>query len=313
MTVAITMRAITYSEFGSADVLTLTDISEPHIGPDVMVVEVKAAGLNPVDYKVRQGHLHGLLDEIFPVVPGWDVAGVVVKAGLDTSEFAVGDEIFAYARKDVVGGGTLAEFVAVPVRTAALKPKTISFEEAAAVPLTGLTALQSVRRTHVGAGDRVLIHGGAGGVGTFAVQLAALAGATVVATASERNHEYLRSLGATPITYGDGLSERAREASPDGYDVVLDFAGGTALDGTGELLREGGRVASIANGKAAAELGGQYIWVRPDAAGLAELAGLIEAGKLRVEVAEVFDLADAADAFRALETGHVRGKIVVRV
>src|SRR4051794_35265225 len=132
------MRAITYSEFGSADVLTLTDISEPHIGPDVMVVEVKAAGLNPVDYKARQGHLHGLLDEIFPVVPGWDVAGVVVKTGLDTPEFAVGDEIFAYARKDILGGGTLAELVSVPVRTAALKPSSISCEEAAAVPLTGL-------------------------------------------------------------------------------------------------------------------------------------------------------------------------------
>ena len=238
------MRAITYSEFGSADVLTLTDIPEPHIGPDVMVVEVKAAGLNPVDFKVRQGHLHGLLDEIFPVVPGWDVAGVVVKAGLDTPEFAVGDEIFAYARKDILGGGTLAEFVAVPVRTAARKPSSISFEEAAAVPLTGLTALHSVRRTNVGAGDRVLIHGGAGGVGSFAVQLAALAGATVVATASERNHDYLRSLGATPITYGDGLSERAREASPDGFDVILDFAGGTALEGTARALARGrqGRV-----------------------------------------------------------------------
>jgi len=307
------MRAITYGEFGSADVLTLTDIPDPHIGPDVMVIEVKAAGLNPVDYKVRQGHLRGLLDEIFPVVPGWDVAGVVVKVGLDTPEFTVGDEIFAYARKDVVGGGTLAEFVAVPARTAALKPSSVSFEEAAAVPLTGLTALQSVRRTNVGVGDRVLIHGGAGGVGSFAVQLAALAGARVVATASERNHDYLRSLGATPITYGDGLTERALEASPDGFDVILDFAGGTALDGSTALLREGGRVASIANGKAAAELGGQYVWVRPDAAGLSELAGLIDAGKLRVEVAEVFELADAADAYRSLETGHVRGKIVVRV
>ena len=307
------MRAITYGEFGSADVLTLTDIPDPHIGPDVLVVEVRAAGLNPVDYKVRQGHLRGLIDEIFPVVPGWDVAGVVVKVGLDTPEFRVGDEIFAYARKDVVGGGTLAEFVAVPARTAALKPSSVSFEEAAAVPLTGLTALQSVHRTNVGVGDRVLIHGGAGGVGSFAVQLAALAGARVVATASERNHDYLRSLGATPITYGDGLTERALEASPDGFDVILDFAGGTALDGSTALLRKDGRVASIANGKAAAELGGQYVWVRPDAAGLSELAGLIDAGKLRVEVAEVFELADAADAYRSLETGHVRGKIVVRV
>ena len=133
------MRAITYSEFGSADVLSLTDIPEPHIGPDVLVIGVKAAGLNPVDYKVRLGYLKPIMDAVFPVVPGWDVAGVVLKAGIDTPEFSVGDEVYAYARKDILGGGTLAEQVAVPVRMLAHKPRSISFEQAAGVPLTGLT------------------------------------------------------------------------------------------------------------------------------------------------------------------------------
>jgi NADPH2:quinone reductase len=202
--------------------------------------------------------------------------------------------------------------VAIPVRALAHKPRSISFEQAAAVPLTGLTALQSVRRAGVAAGDRVLIHGGAGGVGSFGVQLAVLAGATVVATASAVNHSYLESLGATPIEYGDGLVERSLDASPAGYDVILDFAGGASLDGTRQLLRDGGRVVSIADARAV-EFGGVNLWVRPDAAGLAELAELIDAGRLRVEVAQVFELADAADAYRALQGGHVRGKIVVRV
>ena len=219
--------------------------------------------------------------------------------------------MFAYARKDVLSAGTLAERVAVPVRALAHKPKTASFEESAAVPLTGLTALRSVRRAAVGEGDRVLIHGGAGGVGSFGIQLALLAGATVTATASARNHDYLRELGATPIEYGDGLTERALAVQPDGYDVVLDFAGDGVLAATAAVLRPDARVVSIADGKGAVALGGSVVWVRPDSEGLAELAALIDAGKLLVEVAGTYPLADTADAYRELESGHVRGKLVV--
>ena len=309
----MSMRAIAYTEFGSADVLTLTDLPDPHIGPDAMLVEVRAAGLNPVDYKVRQGHLEGLIDTQFPAIPGWDLAGVVVRPGIDTPEFRVGDEVFAYARKDLVQGGTLAELVAVPVRTVALKPRSLSFEQSAAVPLAGLTAFQSLRRVHVDAGDRVLIHGAAGGVGSFGVQLAVGRGALVVGTASEHNHDYLRGLGATPISYGEGLVEHAMEASPEGYDVIVDFAGGTSLDGTATLLRPGGRVLSIADPRARSEFGGEHLWVRPDAADLAQLASLIDSGGLAVELAHVFDFARTADAYRALESGHTRGKVVVRL
>lgn len=305
------MRAITYAEFGDASVLRLSEIAEPTPGPDEVIVEVRAVGLNPVDWKARQGYLEGLIKTVFPAVPAWDVAGVVVKLGADTPEFAVGDEVFGYARKDVLSSGTLAERVAVPVRALAHKPASASFEEAAAVPLTALTALRSVRRAGVGAGDRVLIHGGAGGVGSFGIQLATLAGAEVTATASERNHEYLRSLGATPIAYGDGLAERALAAQPSGYTAVLDFAGGGSLAASASALADGARVVSIADGTGAAELGGSIVWVRPDAAGLAELAELIDAGKLRIEVSRTYRLDDAADAYRELEGGHVRGKIVV--
>ncbi|MDQ4501847.1 NADP-dependent oxidoreductase [Sinomonas sp. ASV322] len=304
---------MTYEKFGGPDVLKLRDVPEPHIGPDSVVIKVEAAALNPVDYKIREGHVRRVIDTVLPAVPGWDVAGVVVKPGLDTPEFEVGDEILAYARKDVVSSGTLAEFASVPVRTAAKKPAGLSFEHAAALPLAGLTALQTVRRAGVSRGARVLIHGAAGGVGSFATQLALLEGAaTVVGTASEHNHDYLRALGAVPVRYGEHLVDQARTVMPDGFDVILDFAGGSSLETVPELLRAGGMVASVADRRARDEFGGQYVWVRPDPTQLAELAGLAASGTLRVEIAGVYRLEDAAAAYRELEGGHVRGKLIVR-
>ncbi len=307
------VRALHYEEFGGIEKLKVGELPDPHIGPDSMLVKVVAAGINPVDYKVRQGHLEGLIDAVFPVIPGWDVAGVVVRPGLDTPEYQVGDEILAYARKDIVHGGTLAELVNVPVRTAAHKPAELGFDEAAALPLAGLTALQTVRRSGLAAGMAVLVHGAAGGVGSFGTQLARLAGARVVGTASPANHDYVRSLGAEPIAYGDGIEAAARALVPDGFDVILDYVGGSALDSAPALLRPGGTVVSIADGRAASVYGGLAPWVRPDAADLAELAGLAAAGRLTVTIAGRFDLDHAADAYAQLEAGHVRGKLIVRL
>ncbi len=307
------MRAVVYEEFGGADVLRVEDRPEPHIGADAVVVKVAAASLNPVDYKIREGYLRGLMDVFFPAIPAWDVSGTVVKAGLDTPELQVGDEVLAYVRKDVVQDGTLAEYVAVPVRTAAKKPAGLSFEAAAALPLAGLTALQSIRRAGLTEGQTVLVHAAAGGVGSIAVQLAVHAGARVVGTASPGNHDYLRSLGAEPVAYGDGLVDAARAAAPDGFDVVLDYVGGQAIETAPALLRPGGTIASITDARARDELGGQYVWVRPDSADLAHLADLAARGVVKVEIAQTFPLEQAADAYRALETGHTRGKIVVTV
>ncbi|MFW0785157.1 NADP-dependent oxidoreductase [Gordonia sp. CPCC 206044] len=311
------MRAITYDRFGGSDVLALTELPMPKVGPDSVLVRVRASSVNPVDWKVREGYLAEILDTVFPVVPGWDVAGVVEQAGLDTPEFQVGDEVFGYVRKDVVGGqvagGTLAEFVAAPVRTLAHKPSGWSFEEAAAVPLAGLTAYQTIRRAGVQSGHTVLVHAAAGGVGSFAVQIARSLGARVIGTASEANHDYLRTLGAEPITYGDGLIDRVRTLEPAGVHVVLDYVGGDALDSVPDVLRDGGTVASITDARARDEFGGQYVWVRPDSTDLAELGRLGEAGHLTPEIAEVFELADAATAHERSQSGHVRGKVVVRV
>ncbi|WP_169164492.1 NADP-dependent oxidoreductase [Cellulomonas taurus] len=306
------MKAVTYDRFGGAEVMQVTEQPEPHVGPDSVLVKVVAAGINPVDYKVREGYLQGLIDTRFPAIPGWDVAGVVVKAGLDTPEFAEGDEILAYARKDTVQDGTLAQFVQVPVRTATTKPAGLDFDHAAALPLAGLTALQSIRRSGLGEGDTVLVHAAAGGVGSIAVQLALRAGARVIGTASERNHDYLRELGAEPVTYGDGLVEAVRALAPEGVDVILDYVGGPAMDATNELRREGGTVVSIADPRARTEFGGAYVWVRPDPEGLAELAQLAADGQLRVEVAASYPLDRAAEAYDDLASGHTRGKIVVK-
>lgn len=309
----LSMKALVYSDFGGNDRFELTEREEPHVGPDTLVVRVVAAGINPVDYKIREGYLRGLIDTQLPAVPGWDVAGIVEKAGLDTPEFAVGDPVLAYARADVVGHGSVAELMPVPVRAATRKPDGLSFEAAAALPLAGLTALQTLERAAVGAGQNVLIHGAAGGVGSFGVQLARLRGARVVGTASERNHAYLRELGAEPVVYGDGLVDAARVLVPSGFDVIVDFVGGSTLDTTRELLAPGGVVASIADSRARTEFGGHYIWVRPDAAQLGELAQLAAAGDLRVEIASTYPLDEAAAAYAELEQGHTRGKIVVTV
>lgn len=305
------MRAITYSKYGTADVLELTDLPTPKVGPDSVLIRVRAASVNPVDWKVREGYLDPVIDTVFPAIPGWDVAGVVEQVGLDTPEFSVGDEVYGYVRKDWVQGGTLAEYVAAPVRTLARKPEAWSFEEAAGVPLAGLTAYQTIERTALREGQTVLVHAAAGGVGSFAVQIAVARGARVIGTASKQNHDYVRSLGAEPVTYGDGLVDRVRDLAPAGVDVILDYVGGV-MDTTADLLTDGGVVASVADPSAQSEHGGIYAWVRPSTADLDALSKMAEEGTLRVSVAEVFALEDAADAHRASETGHVRGKIIVR-
>lgn len=307
------MRAIAYSKYGHSDVLELVDLPVPKVGPDSVLVAVRAVSVNPVDWKVREGYLDGLMDTTFPVVPGWDVAGVVERVGLDTPELSVGDEVYGYVRKDWMHGGTFAQYVAAPVRTLARKPATLSFEEAAAVPLAGLTAFQTIERAGVREGQTVLVHAAAGGVGQFAVQIAAARGARVIGTASARNHEHLSALGAQPVAYGAGLVDDVRALAPDGVDVVLDYGTDDLVGTTRALLRPGGSVASIVDAKARDELGGHYVWVRPSTPDLEALAALIDAGQVRVDVAEVFDLADAAAAHEASQSLHVRGKVVVRV
>jgi NADPH:quinone reductase-like Zn-dependent oxidoreductase len=305
------MKAITYAQYGDPDTLQLTDVADPKVGPGEVLIRVRSASVNPVDWKVAKGYLDGLMVVGFPAIPGWDVAGVVEAVGLDTPEWSVGDEVIAYARKDWVQGGTFAELVTAPVRTVARKPTSLDWHQAAGLPLAGLTAYQLLARLGLKEGETVLVHAAAGGVGLFAVQIARALGARVIGTASEGNHEFLRGLGAEPVSYGDGLAERVRGLVPEGVDVVADFVGGV-LETTQAVLKEGGRHGSIADG-AVAGAGGISAWVRPSTEDLTALGDLADDGKLTVPVAEVFALADAAKALELSQTGHVRGKIAIEV
>ena len=304
------MRAAVYDAYTeNFDDITVREVPDPKVPPASVLIEVRAAGVNPVDWKLVGGHLDPVMPTQFPVTPGWDVAGVVVGLGFDTPEFSIGDEVVAYARKDVLGGGTFAEKVAVPVRAVAPKPKSLSWEQAGGLPLAGGTALRTLESLGDLEGRTVLIHGASGGVGSFAVQIAKAAGARVIGTASETNHEYLRGLGAEPVTYGDGLVERVLDAAGGKVDGVADFVGGV-LDDTLAVLTEGGPHASVAD-PSVAEHGGRYIWVRPDGSETARLGLLVDEGKLTVDVAGTYGLDDVPQAFKDSATGHVRGKLVI--
>lgn len=305
------MKAMTYEQYGEPDVLRLTERPVPAVAPGEVLVRVRASAVNPVDWKVMAGHLDGLMPAFFPITPGWDVAGVVESVGLDSPEFVPGDEVIGYVRKDFVHDGAFAEFLSVPVRALARKPRTLDWAQSAGLPLAGLTAHQMLKRLRLSSGDTVLIHAASGGVGVFAAQIAVARGARVVGTASPRNHDFLRSLGVEPVSYGDGLVDRLGASAPEGFDLVADFVGGV-LDTTLAVLRSGGRHGSIIDGTVEAA-GGLDLWTRVSGEELGELTDLAESGHLTVPIAKVFGLEEAADALRLSQNGHTRGKIAVRV
>ncbi|MBE9372944.1 NADP-dependent oxidoreductase [Saccharopolyspora sp. HNM0983] len=305
------MQAISYAQYGGPDVLEVGERPRPPVAPGEVLIRVRSAAVNPVDWKLMAGYLDGMMQVFFPVVPGWDVAGVVEEVGLDTPEFEPGDEVFAYARKDFVHDGTFAEFCTVPARAVARRPAALSWDAAAALPLAGLTAYQALDRLDLSEDDTVLVHAAAGGVGVLGAQIALACGARVIGTASTGNHEFLRSLGVEPVSYGDGVVQRIRELAPSGVDVAVDFVGGV-LDITRGVLAEGGRHGSIAD-DTVVQAGGHYMWVRPSGTDLQDLAELADAGRLTVPVERTFALDEVAEAFRLSQAGHVRGKLAIRV
>lgn len=297
------MKAMALTTHGDPEVLTETTREDPTPGPDTVVVRTHAAGVNPVDWKIVAGYLQGAFPHFPPVVPGWDVAGVVVAVGPAVQELAEGDEVIGYVRHDhIAANGTYAELVGAHPRHLARKPASLSFEQAAALPLAGLTALQSLRLAGVGAGDTVLVHGAAGGVGAFAVQLAVHAGATVIGTASEVNHGFLRDLGAIPVAYGEGLQDRVREAGTPTASV--DYVGSDeAFAVSAALVGDAARIVSNVDPGKVAEVGGRYAFVRPQSEDLAHLGALAESGVVVAHVQEAIPLAEAARALRTAWRG----------
>ena len=304
------MRGVAYEKFGGPEVLTVRDdLPEPPVGPDTVLVRVHAAGVNPVDMAIREGHLAGYFPHAFPVVPGWDVAGVVEAAGPAVVQFAPGDGVFGYVRRDDVRWGTTAEFVPAPQRCLAHKPQSLSFAEAAGVPLAGMTAYQALTEAlDVGEGDRVLVHRAAGGVGFFAVQIAVALGAVVIGTASPKNHGFLRDAGAAEVLDYAAGPISAQLSEP--VDAVLDLVGADALADAPKQVRDPARIASVVD-PSVRELGGRYVFVRPEHSHLEELGRMADAGQLRVPIAKAFPLEQTADAQRLVAGGHVRGKVVV--
>jgi NADPH:quinone reductase-like Zn-dependent oxidoreductase len=299
------MRAVIFTEYGGPEVLQVGDVPEPHAGPGQVRIAVRAAGVNPIDWKARSGAMREFMPLDFPVVDGREASGVVDEVG-DGAVASAGDEVFGFAV-----GGAAAEYAVLD--DFARKPAAVSFEEAGGLPVAVET---SVRVFNVlgglSEGQTIVINGAAGGVGTAAVQLAKARGARVIGTASEGNHDFLRSLGAEPTTYGDGLVERVRALAPDGVDLAFDTAGKGGIPALIELTGDPARVATIADfgaGQLGVKVTGGADGRAPGA--LEEAATLIEAGRFSLPVAETFPFDRAADAHRASEGGHVRGKLVL--
>ena len=330
------MKAAVAARFGGPDAMVLQDVPEPVVGPRDVLVEVRAASLNPVDAKIRAGGLKLLLKVRPPIPLGCDVAGVGKAVGGEGTRFRVGDEVYGRLEKERMGG--LAERVAADERVLASKPKSIGFDEASSLPLVTLTALQCLRDTaRLEQGQRVLIHAGAGGLGSVAVQLAKTMGLHVISTASAKNHALVRELGADELI--DYTQEELTARGP--VDAVLDSIGGASELASLRACKKDGIVVGVngvpdvafakahmpwftpaaiwvmtrARRAEVLRTGVRYVWIfmRPDAVQLEEIAGLVDGGKLKPLIHRTYPLAEVKEAFAELERGRARGKIVVHV
>jgi NADPH:quinone reductase-like Zn-dependent oxidoreductase len=309
-----TMKAVRFHTFGGPEVLTYEDVPRPKLETGDVLVRIHAAGVNPVDWKVREGHLKEMLHYTLPLIPGWDFSGVIVATGPGVAGLKAGDEVFS--RPDIARNGAYAEYIAVRASEVAIKPKSIDHIHAATIPLAALTAWQVLfDAAKLCAGQRVLIHAAAGGVGIFAVQLAKWKGAYVIGTASAQNHEFLRRLGADEtIDYG---AIRFEDTVHD-VDVVLDSMGDDTRKRSWRVLKKGGILVSILGNPSAEEAAAHgvragFVFVQPSAPQLAEIARLVDSGKLKIIIDSVLPLSDARRAQELSAEGHVRGKIVLAV
>ncbi len=300
------MKAVTFTDYGPPEVLVVADAEEPHPAEGQIRIAVRAAGVNPIDWKARSGVMREMMPLTFPAVDGREASGVVDEIGPGVTDVATGDEVFGFSV-----GGAAAEYAVLD--DYARKPPGLGWEEAAALPVAVETTLRVFEVLGgLSEGQTIVVNGAAGGVGAVAVQVARARSARVIGTASETNHEFLRSLGAEPTTYGDGMVERIRALAPDGVDLAFDTAGKGGIPDLVTITGDPARGATIADFGAAA-LG---VKVTGGSGGRAhgaldEAARLVEAGQLHVPVQQTFAFAQAPEAHRLSETGHVRGKLVL--
>lgn len=308
------MKAIVIHDYGTIEQLTETDMPMPELNHKDVLIKVRAAAVNPVDCAIRSGWFKERFQYPMPYILGWDVAGEVEEVGAEASHFEKGD--FVFSRSDSRRNGAYAEYIAVDEAFVAKMPRNLSFTEAASIPLVGLTAWQAVvDEAQLKSGERILIHAGAGGVGTFAIQLAKSIGAYVITTASSRNRDFLLSLGADEVidyTVSDFTNE-VKEV-----DVVLDSMGGEIQTRSYQTLRRGGRLVALLNPPDANtakhyDVEAHHIFVHSDGKELAEIAELLEQGTIRPVVGTTLPLTEQGvrEAHALSETHHVRGKIVL--
>ncbi len=300
-------KAVSYAQYGAPEVLEVIDVAEPHAAEGKVRVAVRSAGLNNFDSKVRRGGY--LPNHTVPSLQGAEFAGVVDEVGGDVTQWKVGDEVLGW-----IGRGAQAEFVVVPESNLARKPANLDWAVAGGLGLVANTAHRATNALALGPDDTVLVTAVAGGVGLIAAQLAIAAGATVVGTASESNHEFLRTLGVIPIAYGEGEAERLRAAAPEGYTAALDQIGGNAIRTALDLGIPANRINTIADQAAAEKFGLSSVGGgKKTSEELAEFARMAAEGELVFPVRSTYHLLDAANAYRDLETGHGLGKVVLLI
>jgi len=308
------MKAIRIHEFGGPEVLKYEDAPQPMPAADEVLIKVHASGVNPIDWKIRAGHAKGKFPVEFPLIPGWDVSGEIEEVGSNVKNFRKGDEV--YARPDPTRDGSYAEYVAVKANEVALKPKSIDHNKAAAVPLAGLTAWQALfDHGELQEGQKVLIHGATGGVGSYAVQMAKWKGAYVIGTTSSKNIDFLEDLGADETI--DYKKEKFEDKVKD-VDVVIDLIGGDTQKRSLQVLKNGGRlITTVApefrNLAKEKNIHLENFMAQSDPEDLEQIAALIDEGKIKPFVEKIMPLKDAAKAHELLENGSVQGKIVLEV
>ncbi|MGR3774412.1 NADP-dependent oxidoreductase [Bacillus paramycoides] len=331
------MKAMIIDKYGKVP-MRMAEVPTPEINEYEVLAEIHAASINPIDFKIRDGKVKMLLKYKMPLTLGNDFSGVIVKVGAKVNRFKVGDEIYARPRKDKIG--TFAEYIAIHEDDIALKPKNLSFEEAASIPLVGLTSYQALHDImHLQKGQKILIHAGSGGVGTFAIQLAKIMGATVATTASEAGANLVKSLGADKII---NYKTEQFEDILKNYDAVFDTLGGTTLEKSFDIIKNGGNIVSVSgipNARFGKEFGSgffktllfslaskkltalekkhnaqySFLFMKPSGDQLRIIANYIESGKIKPVIDRVFPFEDAQKAMEYSESGRAKGKIIVKI
>lgn len=310
------MKAALYDNFGNPDQIKIDDIEPPEIDEGEVLVRIEAAGVNPVDAGIQQGHLKSRLPHEFPIIPGWDLAGVIEERGFAARRFEVGDAVYGYARRPVVQWGTFAEYIVIPESYLAHQPKSILTTEAGAIPLTGLTAYQSIFDAgHLEEGQTILILGASGGVGSFAIQLAKIQGARVLGVASKSNHNYMKQLGAdVTIDYqNEDIGEAAQKETPDGVDLIFDCTSGETLEQSLPALKKDGKLVSILNSgeNLNPDIDFEYVFVEPNSSQLDTLRKLVDNDELEIHISKTYSLDETPEALTNIQQRHTKGKTII--